>query len=95
MSEVYDAGVLADVQQAQRIVAGCLTATTFRGLLDNVSHALSYAYVAEFSNPACVYSYTVSCSFLCHHFVLLSTVTSHQAFCIDQTSFSSGVADCP
>lgn len=43
MSEVYDAGVLADVQQAQRIVASCLTATTFRGLLDNVSHPLSSA----------------------------------------------------
>lgn len=37
MSEVYDAGVLADVQQAQRIVASCLTASTFKGLLDNVS----------------------------------------------------------
>lgn len=37
MSEVYDAGVLADVQQAQRIVAAFLTAESFTGLLDNVS----------------------------------------------------------
>ena len=37
MSEVYDAGVLADVQQAQRIVATCLTADSFKGLLNNVS----------------------------------------------------------
>ena len=37
MSEVYDAGVLADVQQAQRIVASCFTANSFKGLLDNVS----------------------------------------------------------
>ena len=37
MSEVYDAGVLADVQQAQRIVASCLRANSFKGLLDNVS----------------------------------------------------------
>ena len=51
MSEVYDAGVLADVQQAQRIVASCLTATSFRGLLDNVSHALSSAHAAEFVKP--------------------------------------------
>jgi len=29
MSEVYDAGVLADVQQAQRIVAAFLTAEVF------------------------------------------------------------------
>lgn len=36
MSEVYDAGVLADVQQAQRIVASCLTAGSFKGLSDNV-----------------------------------------------------------
>ena len=43
MSEVYDAGVLADVQQAQRIVASCLTATTFKGLLDNVSCACTSA----------------------------------------------------
>lgn len=41
MSEVYDAGVLADVQQAQRIVASCLTATSFRGLLDNVSRSFA------------------------------------------------------
>lgn len=37
MSEVYDAGVLADVQQAQRIVAAFLTAESFSGLLRNVS----------------------------------------------------------
>ena len=65
MSEVYDAGVLADVQQAQRIVASCLTATTFRGLLDNVSHAPSSAYAAEVMNPA-VYPDTVTCTFLRH-----------------------------
>ena len=74
MSEVYDAGVLADVQQAQRIVASCLTATTFRGLLDNVSHALSSAYVADFMNPA-VDPDTVSCRFLCHQCYLLSAVS--------------------
>ncbi len=37
MSEVYDAGVLADVQQAQRIVAAFLTAESFSGLLHSVS----------------------------------------------------------
>ncbi len=37
MSEVYDAGVLADVQQAQRIVGAFLTAESFSGLLHNVS----------------------------------------------------------
>ncbi|DBB07627.1 TPA: neuromuscular junction development [Trebouxia sp. C0006] len=36
MSEVYDAGVLADVQQAQRIVGAFLTAESFSGLLHNV-----------------------------------------------------------
>lgn len=42
MSEVYDAGVLADVQQAQRIVATCLTADSFKGLLDSVSTSLTH-----------------------------------------------------
>lgn len=39
MSEVYDAGVLADVQQAQRIIAAFLTAESFKGLMVNVSTA--------------------------------------------------------
>lgn len=44
MSEVYDAGVLADVQQAQRIVAAFLTAESFTGLLDNVSKIVVRLY---------------------------------------------------
>ena len=41
MSEVYDAGVLADVQQAQRIIGALLTAECFSGLLHNVSSSPS------------------------------------------------------
>ena len=35
--EEYNAGVLADVQQARQIVAAFLNAESFRGLLHNVS----------------------------------------------------------
>ena len=39
--EEYNAGVLADVQQARHIVAAFLTADSFKGLLHNVSPTLS------------------------------------------------------
>ena len=83
MSEVYDAGVLADVQQAQRIVASCLTATTFRGLLDNVSHALASAHAVESMNHGSVHRHcqlqpSVSPVLPCFQ------LYSDQGFCIDQ-----------
>ena len=57
MSEVYDAGVLADVQQAQRIVATCLTAHSFKGLLHNVRRSYASAYGYHEHESICVHAF--------------------------------------
>ncbi len=43
--EEYNAGVLADVQQAQQIVAAFLEAKSFKGLLHNVSDISACLYI--------------------------------------------------
>lgn len=79
MSEVYDAGVLADVQQAQRIVAAFLTAESFSGLLHNVSsfpreqfcRIVSACRMQELDKPVCCFTSCMHCKLV--HSICIAT----------------------